>query len=172
MRLPVNPRSAYGDHDIQSDIDDKEVPRQVDLAENPQAQQRAEDCRYRARCADREVRAGMHKVADDPAEDEAAEINQGEIERLHAPFQQSTPQDEAKHVCEQVNGTAMEESMGDQPPIFMAIECLGVHRAVSKQHFGRKVRAARLRHTKREDDDIDAEQQLRHPAWNIEETFG
>src|SRR5262249_27878785 len=114
----------------------------------------------------------MRKVADDPAEDEAAQINQGEIERLHAPFQKSTPQYEAKHVCEQVNGIAMEESIGDEPPIFMAIERLGVHRSIPKQHFGRKVRTPRLRQTKREDEDVDAEQQLRHPVRNIKETPG
>src|SRR5262245_4861532 len=114
----------------------------------------------------------MHNVADNPAEDEAAQINQGEIERLHAPFQKSTPKDEAKHVCKQVNGAAMKKPISDEPPIFMAVERLGVHRTISKQHFSRKVRTARLRHTKREDEDIDAEQQLRHPAWNIEETLG
>src|SRR5262245_47622953 len=172
MRLPVNTRSAHGYHDIQSDIDDKEIPRQIDFSENPQAQQRAQDCRYRARCADREVWAGMRNVADDPTEDEAAEINQGEIERLHPPFQKSAPKYQAKHVSEQVNGIGMKKPIRDEPPIFMAVERLGIHRAVPKQHFARKARAARLRHTKREDEDVDAEQQLRHPVRDIKKTFG
>src|SRR5215813_8092060 len=113
----------------------------------------------------------MGHVADDPTEDEAAQVDQGKVERLHTSFQKSAPKDEAKHVSEQVNRIGMKEPICDKPPIFMAIERLRVHRSISKQHFRCKARTARLEQTKREDQDIDAEQQLRHSARNIKETL-
>src|SRR5262245_66074029 len=96
MRLPVNTRSACRYHDIQPDVDDKEIPRQIDLSEYPQAQQRAQDRRYSARCADRDIWAGVRNAAHNPAEHGAAERGQGEVERLNAPREGAATEETAE----------------------------------------------------------------------------
>src|SRR5215467_12503850 len=171
MGLPVNTRSPYGYHDIQADVDDKEVPRQADLAENPQAQQGPQHCRYRARCADCEVWPGMRNTAGDSTEDQAAKIDHGEIERLNAPLQKAAPKHKAKHVCKQMNRIGMQKAVTDQPPIFVALKRLRIQGAITQQNIQRDLCRARLRHTERENNDVGADQQLCHAARKFEETL-
>src|SRR5262245_40555996 len=71
MCPPIDPRRTCGEGDIQANIDGKEIPRQVDLAENPQAQQRAQHSRDRARRADREVGSMMSDIATNRRHDQA-----------------------------------------------------------------------------------------------------
>src|SRR5215470_10776494 len=169
MRLPVDTRSAYGDHDIQSDIDHKKVPRQADLPENPQAKQGAQHGRYRARCADCKVWTGMRDTADDPAEDQAAEINHGEIERPDAPFQKAAPEHEAKHVCKEMNRIGMQKAITDKPPIFVTVKRLRIQGAITQQYIQRDLCRAGLRHAECENNDIGANQQLRYATGEFKE---
>src|SRR5215470_18533263 len=171
MGLPVNTRSPHGYHDIQADVDDKEIPRQADLPENPQAQQSAQHRRYRARCADCEVWAGMRNAADQPTEDEAAEINHAEIERLNAALQNAAPKHKAKHVCKQMNRIGMKKAVTDQPPILVALKRLRIQGAIAQQNIQRYLCRAGLRHTERENNDIGADQQLCHAARKFKETL-
>src|SRR5260370_727235 len=69
MDAPVDARIANRKRDVQPDIDGEEVSLQVDLAKDPQTQQRAQKARCRAGGADGQIRGRVDEVADHRAED-------------------------------------------------------------------------------------------------------
>jgi hypothetical protein len=130
---PVDLRVGDGKRDVQSDIDREEVRIEAGLAEDPQAKQRSQNTRRRARGADREIGACKSEIADDRAEDHRTEIDDQEIQRADALFEMRTPQHEAEHVHREMDEVEMQKSVSDQTPVFVPRQRGRIHRAVAVQ---------------------------------------
>jgi hypothetical protein len=123
---------------FKSDVDREEVEPEVELPENPQAHQRAQDARRGTRRANGQIGCGMDCVADDGAEHHRAEIDDEEVGRSDPPFEMSAPEHETQHVGRKVDEIDMQEAMGDQPPIFMPRQRGRIHATIAKQQFRRR----------------------------------
>ena len=133
------------------------------------ALQRAEDARDAARCADREVWVRMGVSADHRAADHGTEVDQDEIERPDAPLEVASPQGEAKHVGREVQHVGMQEAVGDEAPVFPALDCRRIHRPVAEQELAGQRVAARLPRAQRKDDDIRGDQHIDRRVGAFEE---
>ena len=138
MDGPVDPRIAECKGNVQSDIDREEIESDVELAENPKAQQRPEDARRGTGRADRQIGRGMDAVADDCAQHHGAKIDEEEIGRSDPSLEMPAPQDQAQHVHGEVDEIDMQEAIGDEAPVFVPRDRGRVHAAVTIQQFRRR----------------------------------
>src|SRR6202043_77580 len=128
MDAPVDPGIAERKRDVHSNIYCEEIGLKIDLAEYPQAQQRAQNARRRSGCADCQVGGRVDRIADDSAESQRAEIDDEKVERSDTLLEMGAPKRQAKHVGRKMHEIDVQEAVGDQPPVFVPLQRRRIHR--------------------------------------------
>src|SRR5580700_2951660 len=100
----------------------------------------------------------MDRIADNGAESQSAGIDDEKVKRTDTPFEMTAPKRQAKHVDCKMNEIDVQEPVGDQSPVFVALQRRRIHGAILIEKCARHGWCARLAEADAGDDDICAEQ--------------